>query len=128
MKRIATSAVILVQLWMLAPVCCCWFKTAAKASGGDCCCSQSDDGTEKQGPIQKSGNCQCSENKVQLPPQIVATNDLASQRLAIDQLLLVPTQLALSVVAEPSGPRDFHEWPPPLAVSDRLASLHRLNL
>jgi hypothetical protein len=63
-----------------------------------------------------------------LPPQIVSASDLGSQRLALDEPLVVPTQVALRVVADPSGPREFLEWPPPLAVADRLASLHRLNL
>lgn len=128
MKRIAATAIILVQLWMLAPVCCCWFKATANASVGDCCCSQGDDGTQKQTPAGKDRDCRCSENKIQLPPQVVSTADLASRRLAFDQLLLVSTQFAEAVVAEPSGLREFNEWPPPLAVADRLATLHRLNL
>ena len=129
MKRIATISVILVQLWLLSPVCCCWFKAAANASGGgDCCCSQSEDGPQKQSPVKKSSDCRCSENKVQLPPQTVPVGYLSSQRLALDQVLLVSTQGSLAIVVEPSGPQDFLDWPPPLAVSDRLARLHRLNL
>jgi hypothetical protein len=128
-KRIAASAIVLVQLWMLAPVCCCWFKAAASASGGDdCCCSQSDDGTQKQGPVEKSSNCRCSENKIELPPQTVVTGDLGSQRLALVQILLASTQSASCVVKEPTSPQDLREWPPPLSVADRLSTLQRLNL
>ena len=66
--------------------------------------------------------------KVELPPQTVVMSNLTSQRLALEQLLLVPAQVALSVVAKPSGPQDLREWPPPLSVADRLSTLHRLNL
>ena len=91
MKRIATIAVIIVQLWLLSPVCCCWFKAAAKVSGGgDCCCSQSDDGTQKQKPVEKNSNCRCSENKIELQPQTVPTSDLTRQQLSLDQVVLVP--------------------------------------
>ena len=130
MKRIATSAIILVQLWMLAPVCCCWFKAVTASGGESCCCSQSDDDAPGQKPSssEKDRNCRCSENKVELPPQTVVVSDMTSQRLALDQLLLVPAHVALSVVDDPGGPRDFREWPPPLSVADRLSTLHRLNL
>ena len=129
MKRIAAGAIILVQLWMLAPVCCCWFKAAATASGGDsCCCLQSDQGSQKPASSQKDRNCRCSENKIELPLQTVVTSDLSRQRLALDRFLWATTQVAACVVKGATGPQNFREWPPPLAVADRLATLHRLNL
>ncbi len=133
-KRIATSAIILVQLWMLAPVCCCWFNAVAASWAAiparRDCCSQSDPGAPGQNSAspEKDRNCRCSESKIELPPMTVVISDLTSLRLALEQLLLVPAQVAVSVVAEPSGPQDFLERPPPLSVADRLSSLHRLNL
>jgi hypothetical protein len=128
-KRIPIGAIVFVQLWMLAPMCCCWFK-AATASGGDsCCCSQSDSDAPGQGPAsEKDRNCRCSESKIELPPQTVVMTDLISPRLALGHLLLVPAQIDVSAVAEPSGPQEMQEWPPPLSVADRLSTLNRLNL
>jgi len=115
---------------MLAPMCCCWFKAVAASGGDSCYCAQSDPNAPGQKPAssEKDRNCRCSESKVELPPQTVVMSDLTSQRFALEQLLLVPAQVAVSAAAEPSGPQDFLERPPPLSVADRLATLHRLNL
>jgi hypothetical protein len=131
LNRIATSWIILVQLWLLAPVCCCWFQAAVTTIGaGSCCCSQSDEGMLGQtAPLSdKDRNCRCSENKIELPPQPVVVRDLTSQRLTVELPLFAPSRVALSVVDDPSGPQDLRERPPPLSAAERLSSLHRLNL
>ena len=129
MKRFATLAIILLQLWLLSPLCCCWFK-AAKASGDDdCCCSRSDESSQKPDSPTKDRSCRCSENKVQLPLQRIATiSDTSRQLHPFGQLLAAPTQLASLVLPHPAGPLDFREAPPPLTGTDRLYELPRLIL
>jgi hypothetical protein len=127
-KRFAVISVALVQFWLLSPMCCCWFKSVGKDDGvADSCCSRSNESLPRETPVDKNNRCQCSENKVELPPpQTIPTWDCVSQRLSLDRLAILQTDLI--AVTELSYTQHSFEWPPPLAVSDRLANLHRLNL
>lgn len=127
MKRIAASAIILVQLWMLSPVCCCSFKAAANGGGGDCCCSSDESDSSNGTPAEKDPNCRCSSSKIELPPQTAAVHVESDIRDALHQVLIA-ANVSLVDVKDASNSREFHEWPPPLAVTDRLATLQRLNL
>jgi len=129
-KRIATSTIILVQFWMLAPVCCCWLKEALAAQNESCCCAvPADAGSDSESaPAEKDSNCRCSENKIELPSRTAAIRESTAVRVALDPLLLVPAPLALFTSDVRDASKHFWECPPPLTVARRLSTLHRFNL